>query len=81
MRSRTKRTHESPQAEHLPPEDRSRDAAPLPSLRAIDDAIERYVSRGLVTSNEVVDVLLEVRLVVASDARFAALVDDLERVR
>lgn len=49
------------------------------SLATIDDAIGRFVSRRLVPSGEVVDLLLDVRSAVASDAAFTALLAEMEK--
>jgi hypothetical protein len=41
----------------------------------IDEALERFAGRDLVSSNEVVDLLLDMRSAAVSDAELAALID------
>ena len=41
----------------------------------IDEALERFAGRDLVSSTEVVDLLLDMRSAVVSDAELAALID------
>ncbi|GIU88863.1 MAG: hypothetical protein KatS3mg009_3378 [Acidimicrobiia bacterium] len=41
----------------------------------IDEALERFASRDLVSSGEVVDFLLDLRTAVVSDAALAALIE------
>ncbi|HEX5094707.1 MAG TPA: hypothetical protein VFX21_01775 [Acidimicrobiia bacterium] len=41
----------------------------------IDDALERFAVRDLVSSGEVVDFLLDLRTAVVSDAALAALIE------
>ena len=41
----------------------------------IDEALERFASRDLLGSSEVVDFLLDLRTVVLSDAAIAALIE------
>ena len=41
----------------------------------IDEALERFAGRDLVSSTEVVDLLLDMRSAAVSDAEFAALID------
>jgi hypothetical protein len=41
----------------------------------IDEALERYAARDLVTASEVVDFLLDLRSAVVSDAAIAALIE------
>ena len=50
-------------------------------LRMIDDAFARYAQPRLLSSREVVDVLLDLRSALVLDASFASLLDDLDRVR
>ena len=48
-------------------------------LRLIDDALARYATPRLVSSSEVIDVLLDLRSAVVLDASFAELSEDLDR--
>ena len=41
----------------------------------IDEALERFAGRDLVSSNEVLDLLLDMRTAAISDAAIAALID------
>jgi hypothetical protein len=41
----------------------------------IDEALERFAGRDLVSSTEVVDLLLDMRSAAVSDAELAALID------
>jgi hypothetical protein len=41
----------------------------------IDEALERFAGRDLVSSTEVVDLLLDLRSATVSDAELAALID------
>jgi len=41
----------------------------------IDEALERFAARDLVSSTEVVDLLLDMRTAAVSDAELAALID------
>jgi hypothetical protein len=41
----------------------------------IDEALERFAGRDLVSSNEVLDLLLDMRSAAFSDAELAALID------
>jgi hypothetical protein len=41
----------------------------------IDEALERFAARDLVSSSEVVDLLLDMRSAAVSDAELAALID------
>jgi hypothetical protein len=41
----------------------------------IDEALERFAGRDLVSSSEVVDLLLDMRSAAVSDAELAALID------
>jgi hypothetical protein len=41
----------------------------------IDEALERFAERDLVSSTEVVDLLLDMRSAAVSDAELAALID------
>jgi len=41
----------------------------------IDEALERFAARDLVTASEVVDYLLDLRSAVVSDAALAALIE------
>jgi hypothetical protein len=41
----------------------------------IDEALERFAGRDIVSSNEVVDLLLDMRSAAVSDAELAALID------
>ena len=41
----------------------------------IDEALKRFAGRALVSSNEVLDLLLDMRTAAVSDAAIAALID------
>ncbi len=41
----------------------------------IDEALERYASRDLISGSEIVDFLLDLRSAVVSDAALAALIE------
>jgi len=41
----------------------------------IDEALERFAARDIVSSSEVVDILLDLRSAAVSDAELAALID------
>ena len=47
----------------------------------IDEALERFASRDLIGSSEVVDFLLDLRSAVVSDAALAALIEVRDRTR
>ena len=44
-------------------------------VTVIDEALERFAGRDLVSSTEVVDLLLDMRSAAVSDAELAALID------
>ena len=44
-------------------------------LSIVDEALERFASRDLVSATEVVDFLLDLRTAVVSDAALAALIE------
>ncbi len=48
-------------------------------LRVIDEALRRFVPRRLVSSSEVVDLLLDVRSAVVFDSALTALIGDLQK--
>ena len=78
MRSKTRRKRELHQPETLVPRYGPVDAVQLGPLPLIDDALRRCTSRRLVRSNEIVDLLLDLRSAVALDATFAVLLGELE---
>lgn len=47
-------------------------------LRVIDEALLRFTARALVSSSEVVDLLLDVRSAVMFDSALTALLDELQ---
>ncbi len=79
MRPRTRRTHELPQPVAFVRDDAAVDILESGPLPLIDEGLRQYASRGLVSSAEILDLLLELRSVIAFDAAFATLLDRLER--
>jgi hypothetical protein len=78
MQIKTRRTRRLDRRRMLSGSERPVDKVQSGPLALLDDAIERFAARGVVSSSEVDDVLLEVRSAIVFDVTFTALGVEME---